>query len=325
MRSSLSRFLAFAGLPRVIVLIYLPGYGILAVCLVYLYFDPSYWFYPSVMILAALALIVFGYRLGRRAEERLSEEFRVPYRYGRMAAEVLGPVFCITLIIMLWWMMRDSPPPKYKSLFSFELEKPGATTKKPDESRDLKVLQSRLVDLGEGKYRFVAMIQNRSDHLISLIYVHLTVKNRSGQTIGEFAAPALRSCLPSGQETPVIVRISGAHDFNDYSIRLEKDDAFDPGCLPLEIADHRLQPDNTGFRITGTLKNRSIQIARYPEIIAVLYDEDRGLLDIQTAYPTQPILAPNESSSFLIDLDRATGRPESYRLYSNVLPSAATD
>lgn len=157
----------------------------------------------------------------------------------------------------------------------------------------------------ERSFYVLGMVTNTSPFAIDRPEVRVVLRDASGQVVATRQGYAERDRLEPSESSPAKVLVSDPpeHASLEYEV-VARRALFDPGKvtgLEVELDGPPRQNFNT-WEVSGTVKNRGKQVARWARVELVALDKQGKMLGVETAFPDDLSIDPQKASRFQMSL-----------------------
>jgi len=168
-----------------------------------------------------------------------------------------------------------------------------------------------------GNVYFIGYYKNTGTVPIWLPTVELTLWGEQSSKLAVADGYAPRHRLAPGEETPIRVLFSHAPaKWQRVTASVTPRAQTYGGPRPnLRFTAGQLQRDRLrGYRLEGTVQNQDTWVARFIQVIVVVYDKEDRIIGMDSRFIDPQQLSPGESAPFAVPMLQVRGRPHHYRL-----------
>lgn len=168
-----------------------------------------------------------------------------------------------------------------------------------------------------GNVYFIGYYKNTGTVPIWLPTVELTLWGEQSSKLAVADGYAPRHRLAPGEETPIRVLFSHAPaKWQRVTASVTPRAQTYGGPRPnLRFTAGQLQRDRLrGYRLEGTVQNQDTWVARFIQVIVVVYDKEDRIIGMDSRFIGQQQLSAGESAPFAVPMLQVRGRPHHYRL-----------
>jgi hypothetical protein len=164
----------------------------------------------------------------------------------------------------------------------------------------LKALSSGTFKTGSGEYVYLVIeAENTGDKNVAKTKATVKVYDSAGEVIDERTINGLLDIVPPGGKVP-FSKAMDARDAVKYTLSLEGEVTDDEPRGKLEIASKEMAEPKQGYVwISGEVKNEGDVGAESVEVIAVLHDEEGGVVDAVKS-TIKDVIPPGEMGAFRV-------------------------
>lgn len=183
----------------------------------------------------------------------------------------------------------------------------------------------------ENVFYITGEIANHSQHSIKDVPVRALLRSADGSGIAEAIDFVMGHALPPGGFAPFSLRFGQGQPISatNYTLFVGTEDwqpelAADViGLEALSITDERSYDSNDVLQISGEITNESNQAIQNIQVILTVFDERQRVIAARFADISPGILAPDETTSYLIAVPEIGGTPASYIVNVQAFPCTA--
>ncbi len=239
----------------------------------------------------------------------------------RTSLIVIGAAVVLTVLFGYFFTARQAPGPGFTDSIPVGPEKMSEFGSEDIEEEVTP--EGKFTDVAEvpdsiGNVYFIGMYRNTGKSPMRKPLVSVTLYNKAGRKVAAGRGYGVRDILLPGEETPVKILVNNPPGYERYEIEHNPEPpySFSTYNRPKLTFDNVkvAKGKYSGYEVTGEVYNKSGAGAKYVEVVAVLFDENKKIIGSGRDYVKTDILKSGDYSPFRVGVTSVMGIPQSFKL-----------
>ena len=168
-----------------------------------------------------------------------------------------------------------------------------------------------------GTLAFIGTVRNLGESDLEFVKVIISLRDAGGTLVDTDFTYTETDVVLSGEASPFhTIFLSEPPEWSDFEVVVEAREASDGAYRELQILSSSGRPSEFGwYEIVGEVENTGSQDAEFVKVVAMLYDAEDNLVDVDFTYVAFDTVSAGQSSPFkLTILTSGEGEIERYEL-----------